>query len=149
MAIEEQPGQQALATADEEPAAGSIYEGLDSQKVSAITALLSEPTMVRAATIIGVHQRTLSRWMGDPVFKRAYHAARREAFGHAIGLTQRYAPVAVNTLVRVMSDPATPAGVKVAAAAVLLRFGRDGIELDDLAHRIETLELAAEQSNAR
>ncbi|HZL49543.1 MAG TPA: hypothetical protein VFC37_01200 [Terracidiphilus sp.] len=80
------------------------------------------------------------------MFKRAYHAARREAFGHAIGLTQRYAPVAVNTLVKVMSDPQTPAGVKVAAAAVLLRFGRDGIELDDLAQRLEVLEAAAEQN---
>src|SRR6185437_3529131 len=95
------------AAAEEEEPAGSIYLGLNSQKIGAITALLSEPTMARAATIIGVHQRTLSRWMGNPAFKRAYHAARREAFGHAIGLTQRYAPVAVNTLVKVMSDPAT------------------------------------------
>ena len=63
--------------------------------------------------------------------------------GQAIGLTQRYAPVAVNTLVKVMTDQFTPPGIKVAAAAILLRFGREGIELDDLAARLETLEQAA------
>jgi len=63
--------------------------------------------------------------------------ARREAFGHAVGLTQRYPPVAVATLVRVMNDPAAGASAKVAAAGLLLRFGREGIELDDLAERLE------------
>ena len=132
-----------------EPAEGSTYEGLDPRQENAITVLLREPTLKRAATLIGVHERTLSRWLGDPTFKRAYHAARRDAFGHAIGLTQHYAPLAVNTLAKVMNDPQTPPGVKVAAAMGLLRFGRDGIELDDLAQRVEALEGAVEQENGR
>ena len=145
----ESQNQPALPPGDGEPAEGSTYEGLDPRQENAITVLLREPTLKRAATLIGVHERTLSRWLGDPTFKRAYHAARRDAFGHAIGLTQHYAPLAVNTLAKVMNDPQTPPGVKVAAAMGLLRFGRDGIELDDLAERVESLEAAAaEQAKA-
>ena len=42
--------------------------------------------------------------MNESTFKKAYHTARREAFGHAVGLLQRYALAAVNTLVKVMTD---------------------------------------------
>jgi hypothetical protein len=63
----------------------------------------------------------------------------------AIALTQRYAPLAVNTLAPVMMDAHAPASSKVAAATGLLRLGREGIELDDLAARVETLERAAPQ----
>ena len=71
--------------------------------------------------------------------------AKWEAFGQAIALTQRYAPVAVNTLVQVMMDDSAPSSSKVAAATTLLRFGREGIELDDLAVRVEALEQATPQ----
>ncbi len=43
-----------------------------------------------------------------------------------------------------MEDGA-PTSSKVAAATAILRFGREGIELDDLAARVEALEQAAPQ----
>jgi hypothetical protein len=111
----------------------------------AIVALLNEQTVGRAATAARVGERTLYRWLRDPAFSHAYRRARREAFGQAIALTQRYAPVAVNTLAQIMMDDAAPASSKVAAATTLLRLGREGIELDDLAARVEALEEAAPQ----
>ncbi len=105
----------APANAGEAEAEG-LFAGLDGQQVKAILALLHEPMLTRAATTVGVHERTLRRWLAAPAFRRAYHAAKREAFSHAIGLTQRYAPVAVTTLVHVMTDPKTTPGVKVSAA---------------------------------
>ncbi len=90
-------------------------------------------------------QRTLYRWLRKPEFARAYRQARREAFGQAIALTQRYAPLAVNTLAQIMMDDGAPSSSKVAAATTILRFGREGIELDDLAARLEALEEAATQ----
>ena len=57
--------------------------------------------------------------------------------------TQRYAPLAVNTLAQVMMDDGAPSSSKVAAATTILRFGREGIELDDLAARVEALEQSA------
>ena len=87
--------------------------------------------------------------MDDPDFSRAYRKARREAFGQAIALTQRYAPLAVNTLAKVMTDEDAPASAKVAAATTLLRFGREGLELDDLAARVEALEEGYQQGTGR
>ncbi len=111
----------------------------------AIIALLNEQTLSKAAAAAEVGQRTLYRWLRKPEFSRAYRQARREAFGQAIALTQRYAPLAVNTLAQGMMDTAAPASSKVAAATGLLRFGREGIELDDLAARVDALEQAAPQ----
>jgi hypothetical protein len=57
-----------------------------------------------------------------------------------MALIQRYAPMAVGTLVKVMNETTASASAKVTAAGSLLKFGRDGIELDDLAERVELLE---------
>jgi hypothetical protein len=51
--------------------------------------------------------------------------------------------VAVGTLVKVMNDMTASPSARVTAAAMLLKFGREGMELDDLAARVEQLEQAA------
>ncbi len=122
-----------------------LHYGLTAPQERAIIALLNEQTISRAAAAAEVGQRTLYRWLRKPEFARAYREARREAFGQAIALTQRYAPLAVNTLAQVMMDDQAPTSSKVAAATTILRFGREGIELDDLAARVESLEQAAPQ----
>ena len=131
-------GQSAAVAAEQE-----VLEptpGLTPLQDKAVEAILQQPTLARAATAVGVHERTLRRWMAEPVFRGAVQDARRAAFGQAIGLVQWYASVAVAALVKVLNDPASPANCRVTAAAVLLKFGREGIELDDLAQRIEALE---------
>jgi hypothetical protein len=122
---------------------GDAPDELTAPQAKAIEALLQEPTLTRAAAASGVNERTLRRWLAEGPFKAALLTARREAFGQAIGLTQKYAPVAVATLVKVMNDASTSASAKVTAAGVLLKFGREGIELDDLAERVEMLERTA------
>lgn len=114
--------------------------GLTPQQDKAIEAILQQPTLARAAMAVGVHERTLRRWLTEPLFGEAVRAARRVAYGHAIGLVQFYASVAVAALVKVVNDPAAPTNCRVTAAAVLLKFGREGIELDDLVGRVEALE---------
>ncbi len=121
------------------------HSDLSQKQERAVVALLHEPTVLKAAQVAKVHERTIYRWLEEPAFGNAYRRARREAFGHAIALTQRYAPLAVNTLASVMSDKDAPPHARVTAASTLLKFGREGIELDDLAARVEQLELAAEQ----
>ena len=83
-------------------------DGLTAKQSKAVEALLGEPTLARAAVVAGVSERTLRRWQHEGAFRLAYYRARRDAFGQAIGLTQRYAPVAVATLVKVMNDAASP-----------------------------------------
>jgi hypothetical protein len=119
------------------------YEGLTAKQCLAVESLLSGQTMAAAAVVAGVNYRTLCRWVKDPRFRTVLAQARRDAFAQAVGLTARYAPVAVAALVKVMNDNAATPSARVAAAAVLLKFGREGIELDDLAGRVEALEQAA------
>jgi hypothetical protein len=118
-------------------------EGLTRKQGDALEALLQGQTAARAAAAAGVNERTLRRWTKEPAFRAALLEARREAFGQAIGLTQRYASVAAATLVKVMNDASASASAKVTAAVAVLKFGREGIELDDLAQRVEALESAA------
>jgi hypothetical protein len=114
--------------------------GLTPKQDQAIIALLNEPTIAKAATALGVSERTLHRWLEDETFHRAFRKARREAFAQAIAVTQRYAPMAVHTLAKVMTDTSVQASARVSAATNLLRFGREALELDDLAGRLEALE---------
>jgi hypothetical protein len=119
---------------------GESIDGLTPQQERAILALLSEHSVPKAARAAGVKERTIYRWLSDRDFGNAYRRCRREAFGQAVALTQRYAPLAVNTLARVMSDTTAPPGSRVSAANAIMRFGREGIELDDLAARVESIE---------
>lgn len=119
-----------------------VGELLTPRQDQAVAALLNEPTIGRAAAASGVNERTLRRWLKNPVFRTAVSAARREAFGQAIALTVKYAPVGVASLVRVIQDQTVHPAARVTAAAVLLKFGRESIELDDLAERVEALERA-------
>ena len=127
----------------------SPYAGLSFRQGQAIEGLLQGQPAAVVAGNIGVHERTIRKWLDRPRFRSVLLQGRREAFGQAIGLTQRYAPVAVATLVKVMNDAGASANAKVAAAAVLLKFGREGIELDDLAARVEVLEQALQPHPGR
>ena len=75
------------------------------------------------------------------MFARAFRKARREAFSQAIAACQKYTPLAVHALAKIVTDGSVQASARVSAASALLKFGRESIELDDLARsRIETLE---------
>ena len=113
------------------------------EQEKAILALIEQPTVPKAAEVAGVAISTIYRWLKEPVFAEAYREARRESFRHAISLTQRYAPAAIQTLMKVMQDPSAAHTAKVTAATALLKFSRESIELDDLAARVENLERAA------
>lgn len=119
------------------------------QQEKAIAALLTEPMIKKAAETAGVGLRTLTRWLTQPEFKRAYREARKVAFMQAIALTQRYTPLAVHTLAKVMNEPNAPYAAKVSAAAAILKFGRESIELDDLAHRVEVLEMTQREEDKK
>jgi len=116
------------------------FAGLNHRQSQAIIALMSEPSIERAAAKAGINERTLRRWLDVPDFQRAYRAARRQTFNQAIGLVVKYATLAVSTLVQTMADKDASHHAKVAAATAILKFGREGIELDDLSGRIEAIE---------
>lgn len=115
-------------------------DGLSAAQARAVPAVAHEPTMARAAELAGVSVRTLQRWQRDPVFHAAVLRARKEAYSQAVGVSQKYAAVAIATFVRILNDPAAPASAKVSAGSALLKVAKEGVELDDLAARVDGLE---------
>jgi len=65
-------------------------EKLSRKQEQAVVALLTMPTIRKAAEKAGVGERTLRGWMKDsPEFQRAYTEARRGFLEHSLGKLQR------------------------------------------------------------
>jgi hypothetical protein len=121
---------------------------LSPEQEQAILALLDQPTVTKAAQACGTGLRTLYRWLDEPGFGAAYRKARREAFAHAIALSQKYAPAALQVLIKIAHDEAKPCAARVSAATAVLKFSRESLELDDLAARLEAVEAKVDQPPA-
>jgi hypothetical protein len=116
-------------------------EKLSRNQERAIAALLVHPTMLAAAAAAGVGEVTLWRWLQIPEFKEQYRLARREAVSQAVGHLQGACSVAVVALTDISQDVNCPASARVSAARTVLELALKGVELEDLAVRVEELEL--------
>ena len=116
------------------------------KKEEAITALLLQRNVEEAARAVGVSSSTLVRWMKEPQFDADYRKARRNAFGQSVARLQQASTAAVSTLLRVMTDPSTPASTRVRAADSVLSHSAKAIEIDDIEARVAELERATEVS---
>lgn len=105
-----------------------------------ILALLEHPTVKKAAEAAGVGMRTVYNWLEEPEFSAAYRKARREAFAQAMAMSQKYAPLALQALAKIVHDETKPCSARVSAASAILKFSRESLELDDLAARLAALE---------
>ena len=124
--------------------AGRSGTSLTRKHEEAIAALLTYTTVKQAADAVQIGERTLHRWLAeDEEFIAAYRQARKIVFAHAIAQAQRLLPLAINVLGQIMADTKVPATARVAAATAVTKFGRESIELDDLAGRLEALEASA------
>jgi pyocin large subunit-like protein len=123
------------------------HNSLTAKQETAIAALISEPTVDKAADAVGVNRRTLYRWLDEPAFTAKFHKARRQTFTHAVSMAQKYAPMALNNLAVIANDKTAPHSARVSASKAVLDFGRESLELDDLATRLAALEAAAAQDD--
>jgi hypothetical protein len=115
-------------------------DGLTPQQDRAVLALINQPSVPKAAESCGVPERTLYRWLEEPVFREAFRSVRRKAFDQAASLNLRFMAMAVNTLAKVAADAHASDNARVAASSAILKFGRESIELDELLERVERLE---------
>lgn len=97
----------------------------------AVAALLAEPTLERAAASAGVSESQLRAWLEQGRFHEAYRRGRQDVFSRAYWMAQRYAPHAVQTLAKIMSDDHAQAAQRIAAAMAILRVAREGMDLED------------------
>ncbi len=113
---------------------------LTARHFNAIAALLSEPTVRKAAEVAKVPERTLYTWLKHPAFAAEYRAARREAVSQAIARTQQFSSAMVNVLLSIAGDSKKPAAARIAAASKALDIAIKSVELEDLAVRLAALE---------
>jgi DNA-binding MurR/RpiR family transcriptional regulator len=113
----------------------------------ALAALLSEATIAQAAAKANVSESTLLRWLAEPSFKARYRDARRQVVELAVTGLQQATSEAVATLSRnlICGIPAS----EISAAKAVLDFAVKGVELVDLAERVEALEQASELAAER
>lgn len=106
----------------------------------AIVALLSEPSLARAASSAGISQATLWRWMQQPEFARRYRQAQRQVLTHTIARLQATASDAAAVLHEIALNPAIPASARVSAARSILENAMKAAEFDTVVERMSDLE---------
>ncbi len=113
---------------------------LTSRQRQAIQAIVATGDVTVAAHSVGVNRATLYRWMKQPQFVQAVHAAEADAVEDLSRMLVRLGRTAVATLAKAMSDPATPAATKVRAADATLSKLLQLRELATLEQRVAALE---------
>lgn len=124
---------------------------LDRKKHAAIAALLTHPTIEKAALAVGISEKTLWRWLQMPDFAKAYHEARDQVLAQTLSLLHKATGGAVATLVRNLKC-GTPS-VEVRAAIGILDQtlkARDFLELEKRLVDVEdTLKLFDEEDRLK
>ena len=113
-------------------------EKLSRKQELATTALLTEPTLEKAAKAAGVSGSTLRRWLQEPGFRNTYRTARGELLERTLSRLIQASGKAIATLERNLDcgNPAT----EVRAAATILRELIRTRELVDLSEQVQEQE---------
>jgi len=105
-----------------------------------VMALLQQPSMEKAAKLVGISPVTAWRMSKTAEFQKEYRRARREAYGQSMARLQQASSAAVSTLLAVMEDPDNPAAVRLRAAECVLQHATDSFESEELAARVDAVE---------
>ena len=119
---------------------GATPTTLTGRQQQAIAAIVATGDVTVAAQSVGVNRATLYRWLKQPQFVQAVHAAEADAVEDLSRMLVRLGRTAVATLAKAMSDPATPAATKVRAADATLSKLLQLRELATLEQRVAALE---------
>jgi hypothetical protein len=111
------------------------------KQYNAISELMLKGNVRQAAEAAGVGERTLWRWLKEPLFIDEYRLARREATNQAIARVQQVSGAAVSELLR-LAIKARSEAVRLGACAKILDLAIKSVELEDIAARLAALEAA-------
>ncbi|MGA2301764.1 MAG: hypothetical protein ABSG77_13870 [Candidatus Acidiferrum sp.] len=115
----------------------------------AINALLSSPSLERAAQKVHVCSKTLSRWLADPEFRAAYETKKRDYLRAGLGNLTRKVFDAGEILAEVAHHRGRKyQGPRTAAASSLIKLAMDAAILEDLQERIAKLEKQGQNENS-
>jgi transposase len=106
----------------------------------AISALLTTDSVSQAASVAGVGERTLYRWLRDSTFLEQYRKARKTALDQAISKLQERSNRAAKALIDIVENEEMPPSTRVMAAKEVLQAAVKGIERDTFEAKLEQLE---------
>jgi hypothetical protein len=115
-------------------------DNLTPAQYRAVSSLLTEGSIRKAAEAAGVKERTLYHWLKQPMFADEYRDARREAVKQATARLQQASSAAVTVLCQLMVRDTVNPAVRRAAARDILDLAFRAIELEDLEARLIALE---------
>jgi hypothetical protein len=102
--------------------------------------MLQQPTWEKAAAAAGISATTAWRIRNTPEFQEELRRAKDIAYGQTLDRLRYGAFAAVNTILRVMTDPKSPANSRLRAADSVLHHTAKAIEMEDLSARIGHME---------
>ena len=108
----------------------------------AILALLSTKNVAEAAVRAKVGERTLWRWLGEPMFRVQLAGAEADMLDAATRLLLQLQDGAIETVQAIMQDGETNASVRLRAAQAVLDYLLKLRELRNVEQRLTALEMA-------
>ena len=108
----------------------------------AILALLSTKNVAEAAARAKVGERTLWRWLGDPMFRVHLAGAEADMLDAATRRLLQLQEGAIETVQAIMQDGEASAGVRLRAAQAVLDYLLKLRELRHVEQRLTALEMA-------
>lgn len=109
------------------------------QEDKAIAALLSTPSISQAAKESGIGQRTLHRWLDDPLFVAKLNSAKKSLIQSAVDELQRHTLQAVRTLVELM-QPVYSEVTRLGASRSILEYSFKAVAISELEDRLNAIE---------
>lgn len=107
----------------------------------AVNALLSSPTLEKAARKVNVSSKTLSRWLADPDFRALYEEKKKDYLRAGLGNLSRKIFEAGEILTAIARHRGRPyQGPRCAAAAKLIKLAMDAVALESFEERLSKLE---------
>jgi hypothetical protein len=104
----------------------------------AIEALLSEPSIRQAATVAGLGEKTIRRWLQNAEFSQAYQQARQHVFADALAGLRAATHDAVNALRTAIREET--GALRLRAATAVLELSIRSAETLEVEARLERLE---------
>src|SRR5215203_5447883 len=133
------PSRRAQMSADERKAGGGHGAKPAVIRERAILALLSEPTIGKAATTCGVGESTLRRWLTeDAAFQAAFQAVRHATFQAAIRRIPALTGRAVEALADLLGTATHPA-VRLGAARTVAEIGMHQYDAETILKKLDDL----------
>lgn len=124
----------------QEMAENSSFTELSPKQNKFIQALLAGNTIIVAAKIAKIGERTAYTWLKLPYVQKAYKDAQHEAFNESLVVLMSGTDDALRVLRSLMNDSETPPAARIRAAQIWLEKAIDVHKMSELEQKVAELE---------